>query len=186
MNVSGAIYASSPYITQTSVPRQGQAAPADAAQGGPEGLGKDDIRLIAALAARDREVRAHEQAHLAAAGGLAVSGASFSYQRGPDGVNYAIGGEVRIDTSPGRTPEETISRAQIIRSAALAPSDPSAQDRAVAAQASRMEMEAKAERSAQEAQDRSMLTSAARSSRLERYYDVSVADRPGQQIDVEV
>ncbi len=57
---------------------------------------------------RDREVRAHEMAHLAAAGGLASSGATFTYQHGPDGVSYAIGGEVKIDTSSGSNPEETI------------------------------------------------------------------------------
>lgn len=76
------------------------------------------------LQQRDRIVRAHEQAHLAASGGLAMGGASFSYQLGSDGKQYAIGGEVRIDVSPGRTPEESLKKAQQIRSAALAPADP--------------------------------------------------------------
>ena len=97
------------------------------------------------LKARDREVRAHEMAHLAAAGGLATSGASFTYQRGPDGVSYATAGEVKIDVSRGDTPEDTLRRAQIIRAAALAPAEPSGQDRLVAAKATQMEAEARAE-----------------------------------------
>ena len=90
------------------------------------------------LEARDREVRAHEAAHLAAAGGLAMGGANFSLQRGPDGRMYAVGGEVSIDVSEGRTPEETIARAERIRAAALAPAEPSAKDMQVAARATRM------------------------------------------------
>lgn len=100
---------------------------------------------LRSLQARDQQVRAHEQAHLAASGGLATSGASYTYQKGPDGVSYAIGGEVSIDVSAGRTPQDTIARAATIRAAALAPSDPSGQDRAVAAAASQMEQQARAE-----------------------------------------
>lgn len=104
---------------------------------------------LAKLQARDRQVRQHEMAHLAVSGGLATSGASYTYQKGPDGVNYAVGGEVSIDTSPGRTPEDTIARARQIQAAALAPADPSGQDRAVAAQAQHMEIEARAQLAAQ-------------------------------------
>ncbi|NHZ88458.1 catalase [Massilia sp. CCM 8733] len=107
------------------------------------------LARIDKLKARDAEVRQHEQAHLAAAGGLALSGASYTYQRGPNGVNYAIGGEVQIDTSPGGTPQETISRARAIAAAALAPADPSGADRAVAAQAGQMEQQARAELAAE-------------------------------------
>ncbi len=102
------------------------------------------------LQARDREVRAHEQAHQAAGGSLVSSAASFSYTTGPDGKRYATGGEVGVDTSKGRTPEETLRRAQQIRRAALAPAQPSGQDRAVAAQASRMEAQARQELNAQQ------------------------------------
>lgn len=98
---------------------------------------------LSRLQARDREVRAHEGAHLAASGGLATSGASFTYQKGADGVNYAIGGEVSINTSPGRTPQETIQRAQTIKAAALAPADPSGADRAIAGAAAQMEAQAR-------------------------------------------
>ncbi|MTV37799.1 catalase [Duganella radicis] len=108
-------------------------------------LSREALVLIDKLKARDTEVRQHEQAHMAAAGGLATSGATFTYQRGPNGVNYAIGGEVNIDTSPGATPEETIQRARTIQAAALAPAEPSGPDRAVAAQAQQMEAQARAE-----------------------------------------
>jgi hypothetical protein len=108
-------------------------------------LSPEELTLITKLKARDTAVRQHEQAHLAAAGGLAVSGASYTYQRGPNGVNYAVGGEVRIDTSPGRTPEDTIARARTIAAAALAPADPSGADRAVAAQAAQLEQQARGE-----------------------------------------
>ncbi|EXI72179.1 MAG: SprA-related family protein [Candidatus Accumulibacter sp. SK-11] len=73
------------------------------------------------------------------------SGASFSYAIGPDGQRYAVGGEVGIDTSPGRSPEETLDKAARIRAAALAPADPSPQDRQVAAMATRMAMQASME-----------------------------------------
>ncbi len=97
------------------------------------------------LQARDSEVRAHEMAHLAAAGGLATGGMHLTYQTGPDGRQYAVGGSVQIDTSKANTPEETIQKAQRIRAAALAPSDPSPQDLQVAARAGQMEAEARAE-----------------------------------------
>ena len=108
-------------------------------------LTPEALKLIEELKSRDAEVRQHEQAHLAAAGGLAVSGASYTYQRGPNNVKYAIGGEVQIDTSPGGTPAETIARAASIQAAALAPAGPSSADRAVAAQAQQMETQARAE-----------------------------------------
>lgn len=110
-----------------------------------QALSAEDEAELRTLQARDREVRQHEQAHLAASGGLATSGARFSYQRGPDGVDYAVGGEVSIDTTPGRTPEETLQRARQVRAAALAPAQPSGQDLAVAAQAARMAMNAQTE-----------------------------------------
>jgi hypothetical protein len=115
-------------------------------------LTPEALVLISKLKARDTEVRQHEQAHLAAAGGLAVSGAAYTYQRGPNGVDYAVGGEVHIDTAPGRTPEETIARAHTIQAAALAPSEPSGADRAVAAQAAQLEQQARADLAVQEAE----------------------------------
>ncbi|CAH1210521.1 SprA family protein [Candidatus Nitrotoga sp. BS] len=94
----------------------------------------------------DREVRSHEQAHLAAAGGISQGGASFKFILGPDGQRYAVSGEVQIDTSRvAGDPETTLQKAQQIQQAALAPSEPSAQDRSVAMAAAAMAAEARAE-----------------------------------------
>lgn len=105
-------------------------------------LSEADQIKIKRLQQRDQEVRQHEMAHLAASGGLAMSGATYTFQRGPDGMSYAVGGEVRIDVSPGRNPEETQARARTIVAAALAPAEPSPQDRTVAAQARQMGQQA--------------------------------------------
>lgn len=106
----------------------------------------EEQRQIEALKARDAEVRAHEQAHLNAAAGIAVSGASFSYQTGSDGNRYAIGGEVQIDTSPvPGDPEATLRKAETIRRAALSPAQPSAQDYSVASSAATMATNARIE-----------------------------------------
>ena len=57
---------------------------------------------------------------------------------GPDGNRYAIGGEVSIDVAPvDGDPEATIAKMEIVKAAALAPAEPSAQDRKVAAIAER-------------------------------------------------
>jgi len=93
---------------------------------------------VAKLAARDREVRAHEAQHIAAGGGMA-SGAQYEYEMGPDGKMYAVGGRVKITVTPGSTPEETLARARQLQAAATAPGDPSSQDLSVAARASQME-----------------------------------------------
>lgn len=118
---------------------RGAAAPQAAPAQSPE-----EQRMLQQLQARDREVRAHELAHVAAGAGLVRSGAMFSYQRGPDGRYYAVGGEVSIDTSavPG-DPLATQRKAEQVQRAALAPAQPSGQDRAVAAQAARMAAEAR-------------------------------------------
>ena len=108
-------------------------------------LSEAALAEISRLKARDIQVHQHEQAHLSAAAGLDVSNASFTYQRGPNGVNYAVAGEVKIDTTPGRTPEETLARAEMISQAALAPADPSPVDRSVAAKAQHMAQQARTE-----------------------------------------
>lgn len=99
---------------------------------------------VTRLKAIDSKVHAHEQAHMAAGAGL-TGGANFQYARGPDGRQYAIAGEVTINVSSGQTPESTIARASQIQAAALAPVDPSPQDRAVAAAAALMASQARAE-----------------------------------------
>jgi len=100
-----------------------------------EKLSEAERQEIRELEKRDREVRQHEQAHLAAAGGIAVSGANYQYETGPDGKRYAVGGEVNIALKKGSTPEETLRNAEQASRAALAPANPSSQDRKVATEA---------------------------------------------------
>lgn len=102
-------------------------------------------RELAELKKRDMEVKAHEAAH-ASVGGQLASGPSYSFEVGPDGQQYAIAGEVQIDLSPvPGDPQATIIKMQQVKSAALAPSEPSAADRQVAAEAARRITEAQAE-----------------------------------------
>lgn len=109
-------------------------------------LSESEKKQVQELKKIDREVRTHEQAHLSAAGGLARGGASFTYTLGPDGKRYVTGGEVSIEISPVEgSPKETIRRMQQVREAALAPANPSSQDRSVAAQATRVEAKARIE-----------------------------------------
>lgn len=127
---------------------------AKAGTGGVNAVSPEVQRQIDQLKAADRKVRAHEQAHIAAGGDLVRGGASFSYETGPDQKRYAVAGEVSIDASKERTPEATIPKAQHIQQTALAPSDPSAQDRQVAAVAAQMEMQARLEVAMQAAEER--------------------------------
>ncbi|WP_242634322.1 putative metalloprotease CJM1_0395 family protein [Marinobacter salicampi] len=100
---------------------------------------------LSELKARDREVRAHEMAHQAVGGQYAGS-ASYTYRRGPDGVQYAVGGEVPISVSPlAGDPQGTIEKMRVVRAAALAPAEPSSQDRAVAAEATQVMLKAQIE-----------------------------------------
>ena len=119
----------------------------------PIALSEDDLALIEQLKVRDREVRLHEAAH-AAVGGRYAGSPSYDFTRGPDGRNYATGGEVSISTSevPG-DPQATIEKARVIQAAALAPAQPSSQDRQVAASAAQMEVQARAELQAMKAEE---------------------------------
>jgi len=110
----------------------------------PQKLSEDEQRLVKALSARDSEVKTHESQHQAAGGGM-VGAASYSYQQGPDGKMYAIGGEVSITTPTGSSPEERIRNAQTVIASAMAPGDPSSQDSAVAASAKMMQIQAQQE-----------------------------------------
>lgn len=112
-------------------------------KGREEGLSEAEKKVISELKAADTKVRAHEMAHVAAGGRYTTGGARFTYERGPDGKNYAVAGEVGIDLSeiPG-DPEATADKMDVVRRAALAPADPSPQDRRVAARATMIRMEA--------------------------------------------
>ena len=113
-----------------------------------------ELEITRDLAKRDREVRAHEQAH-AAIGGQYTSAPSYTYERGPDGRLYAVAGEVKIDTSPiPNDPQATLEKAEIIQRAALGVAEPSPADRAAAAEARAMAAEARAEIVQQQEEER--------------------------------
>ena len=105
---------------------------------------------IQQLAERDREVRAHEQAH-ASVGGRYAGGPNYSYTRGPNGVSYAVGGHVDVDVAevPG-DPAATLAKMLVVQRAAMAPQNPSPQDRAVAAKAMQQAAQARVELAASE------------------------------------
>lgn len=109
-------------------------------------------RQLTELKKRDAEVRAHEQAH-ASLGGQYASVPQYEYERGPDGRQYAVGGEVSIDISEASTPEETIRKAQQVKAAALAPAEPSAQDLRVATEATQIALEARNEIASERAEE---------------------------------
>ena len=96
------------------------------------------------LEARDLEVRTHEQAH-AAAGGHYAGSPKYEYTTGPDNKRYVTDGEVSIDVSEMPTPEQTLRKMQQVRTAALAPAQPSEQDLRVAAEAAQKAVEARSQ-----------------------------------------
>lgn len=109
-------------------------------------LNAEELKKVSKLQSRDKEVKAHEQAHIAAGGQYVRGGAHFEYETGPDGEKYAVGGEVSIDVSKvSDDPKATITKMQTVIRAALAPANPSSQDRSVASQATRIESESRAQ-----------------------------------------
>lgn len=157
--IGGVSQAAAAYFQPAGVARAGEAAlRADSAGAAAKGadenteasanqngeLTPEQEQQVAELKRRDAEVRTHEAAHQAVGGPYAGS-ASYEYQRGPDGVSYAVGGEVPIDVSRENEPEQTIDKMEQVKAAALAPAEPSSQDRAVAAQADATKAEAQQE-----------------------------------------
>lgn len=110
---------------------------------------ESEQREVTQMQQRDREVRAHEQAHKAAGGGHAGS-IRLTYQMGPDGKRYAVEGEVPIDVSPvPGDPAATLRKMEAVHRAANAPASPSGADRSVAATASRQMQQARAQLAAE-------------------------------------
>ncbi|ABC32034.1 conserved hypothetical protein [Hahella chejuensis KCTC 2396] len=137
------------------------------------GLSESDLAAISQLARRDLEVRQHEQAHVSV-GGLYAGAPQYSYSRGPDGRSYAVGGEVPIDVSlvPGN-PEATIRKMEQVRRAALAPAEPSTQDRSVAARATQAILQARSELVQQQADERAELQAEQQQEREQRQQEES-------------
>ena len=103
---------------------------------------------VAELKSVEREVIAHEGAHMAV-GGQFAGGVSYTYTTGPDGKKYITGGEVPISTPATDDPEEALRNAEQVMRAAMAPASPSGQDAAVAAGAAQMAAQARAQLAAE-------------------------------------
>lgn len=104
-------------------------------------LSEEDLQQLRQLAQRDREVRSHEQAH-AAVGGSLAGAPNYEYEQGPDGRRYAVGGEVPIAVGKvDGDPQASLDNARQVKRAALAPAEPSSQDRQVAAKAAQIELQ---------------------------------------------
>ncbi|EWH11562.1 hypothetical protein DS2_03600 [Catenovulum agarivorans DS-2] len=108
-------------------------------------LSDSEQQKVEELQQRDREVKTHEQAH-ANIGGQYAGSPSYDYERGPDGKNYAVGGEVKIDVAKVQNdPQATIRKMEQVQRAALAPAEPSAADRRVANEAAQKAQQARSE-----------------------------------------
>lgn len=154
-------------------------------------LTPEEQRILAELQQIDRAVRAHEQAHLQAGAGVVTSAASYTYTYGPDGRQYAVGGEVGIDTSPEAKPEANIDKGIRIQAAALAPIDPSPQDHRVASVGSQLEAQGRSNLATQQAEVRALeveRNSQAREEALRQTYAPSEptaeAAKPGESVSV--
>ncbi|MCL2744508.1 MAG: hypothetical protein FWE67_11720 [Planctomycetaceae bacterium] len=144
-----------------SAETEGGAAVAGSLKSGESGkeLTEEEKQQIAELKARDAEVRIHEGRHVAVGGPYVTGGPSYTYQTGPDGKKYAVGGEVGIDVSPVKDdPEATIQKMQTVAAAALAPAEPSGQDYKIAAAARQAEAQARAELNSQKQNEAAQAT----------------------------
>ncbi len=99
---------------------------------------------IEKLKIREQEVKLHESAHVSI-GGQYAGMANYEYTTGPDGKKYITGGEVSIDVSEEKKPEDTIKKMVQVKKAALAPAEPSDADRNIAAKANQIIAKANAE-----------------------------------------
>lgn len=130
------------------VKRENESRPEGQAQGGAVGsdgerLSSEDQDMLNRLQERDAHVRSHEQAHMMAAGGQAQGLPTYTYQTGPDGRQYAIGGAVNISISSSGDPEQTARQAETARQAATAVGDMSTSDALTAEKASQMSAQAR-------------------------------------------
>lgn len=123
--------------------REGDTAAANALPGDqPAAAGAkpeaEDAALLQRLQDRDAKVRGHELAHVMAAGGQAQGLPQYTYQTGPDGRQYAVGGAINISISSSGDAESTARQAETAQRAALATGETSTRDALTANQAGEM------------------------------------------------
>ncbi|WP_430474533.1 putative metalloprotease CJM1_0395 family protein [Thalassospira lucentensis] len=101
----------------------------------PANLDPAEKAVVSQLQARDSAVRQEEQAHAAAAGPYG-SAPQYTYQIGPDGNAYAIGGHVDVSVSLSGSAADRDRALATLQNAALAPNVPSGADMAAFRKAS--------------------------------------------------
>ena len=84
------------------------------------GLTPEEREKVRELKQLDFEVRAHEAQHLRAAGGIASGGVNLEYTQGPDGLYYAVAGDVGIQGSNSSDPAQQAAEAALFAQAANA------------------------------------------------------------------
>lgn len=170
---------------------RGKPAPEASRSADPKALTPEEKRIVAELQRIDQAVRAHEQAHLQAGHGVVTSAANFTYTYGPDGRQYAVAGEVGIDTAPEAKPEANIDKGVRIQAAALAPKDPSPQDHRVASIGSQLEAQGRSDLATQQAEARAREAEGNAQSRVEALRQAyapseptTEAAKPGESVSV--
>jgi len=93
---------------------------------------KDFARVLEKFKKTDAQVRTHEQIH--ASIGHTTTPIAYNYQKGPDGQMYAVGGNVRLDTSIPTEPKAAAFKLDQILKAASGVPDSSGADNTIASQ----------------------------------------------------
>lgn len=90
----------------------------------------DYQRVLSRFKNKDNEVRTHEQLHASKA--TTTTPINYSYQAGPDGKLYAVGGYVRFDTSIPKDEAQAMQKLNELQRASTAPKDLSSADSSIA------------------------------------------------------
>lgn len=93
---------------------------------------QDFQRVLEKFKRTDSKIRSHEQVH--ATIGHTTTPIAYTYQKGPDGKMYAVGGNVRFDTSIPNDPKAAAFKLDQLHKAASATSEPSNADNTIATQ----------------------------------------------------
>jgi hypothetical protein len=94
---------------------------------------KDYERVLDKFEATDARTHTHEQTH---ASSVHASTPDYTYQQGPDGKLYALGGSVRMDTSVPKDEAAAAAKMENLSQASTAPHDLSAADAQISRTAS--------------------------------------------------
>lgn len=92
----------------------------------------EEKAVLKKLQDRDAEVRRHEMTHASALGTYAAGSPQYTYEIGPDGRQYAVGGSIAVDVGSTGSASADKTKAMVIQMAAVAVGNPSPADLAVA------------------------------------------------------